>query len=177
MTVARLAPHTALATSIERLRTSRRLTLSFLDHLHLFAAAEARAAGGDAETVAERLLAAVPAGWVDGSIGWNLLHVAVFEEECAGQPDGGDRHRYRHGAEPAAAAAPLAAVVERLSAARAALLATLAAWSDATLDRPAGAAPGTMSRRQAIDAAVWHEPHHLNLCNEALRRLWVGGDG
>ena len=166
---------TSLDTLIERLRVNRRLTLGFLDHLRLLAAAEARQAAGDAEGESERLLAGLPAGWVDGSIGWNLLHVAVYEQGCTGRPAAAEWRRFRHGAEPGAEAAPLAEIAERLAAGRAALLARLEGWGAEGLDRPAAGAESAMTRRQVVDAAVWHEPHHLNLCNEVLRRLWFEG--
>jgi hypothetical protein len=47
-------------------------------------------------------------------------------------------------------------------------------------DRDGGletAAAGTMqpadSRRRVVESAVWHEPHHLSLCDANLRRQFV----
>jgi hypothetical protein len=169
------ATETPLAVHRERLDVNRRMTLRFLDYLHLVARVEARRRGGAVEVEAERLLAAVPDGWREGSIGWNLLHVVVYEEGCAGRP--AEWERFRHGAAPGSATAPLPEIVRRLAAARGRLLARLDAWAADGLGKLAvETAQPDHTRRQVIDAAVWHEPHHLSLCNEALRRLWVEDD-
>jgi len=168
------ATETALATHLERLETNRRLTLRFLDYLHLVARVEARERGTSTDEEAERLMLAVPDGWQEGSIGWNLLHVAVYEEGCAGRPV--EWERFRHGSRPGRVALPLAELARRLAASRRALVERFTAWAAGDLGEPARetAQPG-LSRRRVIDAAVWHEPHHLNLCDEVLRRLWVEG--
>lgn len=174
MTTTLAATETALTTHLDRLEINRRMTLRFLDYLHLVARAEARQRGTGVEAEAERLLLALPDGWREGSIGWNLLHVVVYEEGCAGRAE--EWERFRHGAAPGAAAAPLAEIVRRLAAAREALVERFTAWGEGDLGEPAtGTEQAGMTRRQVIDAAVWHEPHHLNLCGEALRRLWIEG--
>lgn len=168
------ASETPLSVHRDRLEVNRRMTLRFLDYLHLVARVEARQRGTSVEAEAERLLLAVPDGWRDGSIGWNLLHVVVYEEGCAGKP--AEWERFRHGAEPASAAWPLPEIARRLAAARERLDERLDAWVAGDLGAPAvETAQPELTRRQVIDAAVWHEPHHLNLCDEVLRRLWVEG--
>jgi hypothetical protein len=163
---------TPLSVHRERLQVNRRMTLRLLDYLHLVARVEARERGTSVEAEAERLLLAEPEGWREGSIGWNLLHVVVYEEGCSGKP--AEWERFRHGAEPASAAWPLPEIARRLAAARERLFERLDAWAADDLAAFATeTAQPDHTRRQVIDAAVWHEPHHLNLCDEVLRRLWV----
>jgi len=181
---------TPLSTLVERLETNRRLTLRFLDYLHLLARAEARQRESRMEAAAGRLLATQPKGWEEGSVAWNLLHVAVFEAGCAGPVDEKLWGLFRHGAEPGDGALPAAGsapdgspvavptlddLVARLAASRRALLRRLDEWDrDGGLEAPAA---GTMqpaeSRRRVVESAVWHEPHHLSLCDANLRRQFV----
>jgi hypothetical protein len=168
---------TPLPTLVARMETNRRLTLRFLDYLHLVARAEARQHGSRVDAEAARLLTAQPKGWQEGCVAWNLLHVAVFEAGCAGPVEEELWNRFRHGATPGGVdpVPTLAELAQRLADSRRALLRRLDEWAaDGGLERPAA---GTMqpaeSRRRVVDSAVWHEAHHLSLCDGNLRRQLV----
>jgi len=166
-----------LSTAIERLAVNRVLTLKFLDHLALLAAAEARERRTAPREEADRLLAADPSGGAAGSLGWNLMHVAVYEEACCSPLPPKLWQRFGHGAEPGVFVAPLVEIADRLAAARTALLERVSRWREADLERPPqGTTQPAMSRREILDAVVWHEPHHLNVCYDLLRRELTEGE-
>jgi hypothetical protein len=167
---------TIVDSCLQRLRVNRRLTLRFLDYLVLLAATEAKADGTTPREEADRLLAADPGGGTAGSLGWNLMHIAVYEEACCSPLPPKLWERFRHGTAPGCFVAPLREVADRLLATRTALVERVAHWSEADLDgRPDGTTMPEMTRRQLLDSAVWHEPHHLTVCYDILARHFSGG--
>lgn len=169
---------TYLSVTLQRLEENRAQTRRFLSYLKLLARHEARERGTRPEDEEARLLAADPArsdGRPLGSIGWHLLHVAVFEEGCLSAPPRPELwRRFGHGEPPFVPDLPLAGIERELADGRARLLRLAGQCHDGMLDTvPPDLDAGGMSYRDLLEAAAWHEPHHLVLCNENLRQQFV----
>jgi hypothetical protein len=167
---------TPISVLLERIEENRGQTRRFLNYLKLLAGAEARELGTRPEDELERLAAADPSdGKGLGTIGWHLLHVAVYEEGCFGD---GPRpelfRRFQHGNPPFVPEASLAEIARDLESSRAALLRRTAEWDESRLDAvPPGFPTGGETYGQLLESIAWHEPHHLAICNENLRAQFI----
>lgn len=169
---------TRLSILLERMEENRRQTLRFVHYLELLAGHEARERSSSPEDEVQRLIAADPSGGGPrglGSIGWHLLHVAVYEEGCFGAPPRPELWRaFEHGRAPFVPDRSLAEIADDLARSRAELLRRAASWSEAMLDEvPPELAPGGASYRELLESVAWHEPHHLASCNENLRAQFI----
>lgn len=169
---------TYLSVTLQRLEENRGQTRRFIAYLELLARHEARERGTRPEDEGARLLAAEPErgdGEPLGSIGWHLLHVAVFEEGCLCAPPRPELwRRFGHGESPFAPGLPLTEIERELADGRARLLDLAGRCHDGMLDTlPPDLEAGGMTYRDLLEAAAWHEPHHLVLCNENLQNQFM----
>jgi DinB superfamily len=171
-----------LSVMLGRLAENRRQTARFIAYLKLLALNEARERGSRPEVELARLLAVDPGPGgrrSPGPIGWHLLHVAVFEEGCFGAPPRPELwERFAHGQPPFVPALSLEQIEGELATTRAGLLGLTGRLRDDLLDvTPPDVPPPGMTYRDLLEAAVWHEPHHLAQCNDNLRMQFISAPG
>lgn len=166
---------TPLSTILMRMALNRKQTMAFVAYLELLARQEAKERGTDPEREAARILAADPTDGRLGPIGWHLLHIGLYEETAFGpSPHAELWSRYERGFRAGKSARSLETIAKTLEATRAHFTSLAERWSDDTLDRPLPRpSPDGSTYRELLESIVWHEPHHLNTCNENLRRQYV----
>lgn len=99
----------------------------------------------------------------------------MFEEGCLCAPPRPELwRRFGHGEPPFVPDRSLAQIERELADARESLLRIARRCDDRTLDTlPPDLETGGMTYRDLLEAAAWHEPHHLVLCNETLRNQFL----
>lgn len=162
-----------LETLMSRLRYNRQQTERFIFYLEAVIRQEADERGISLDQAEEDVLSADPTEGT-GAIGWQLMHIAASEDEAFGPTERADAwQRYQHG-EGHHADQTLGSIKRALETERSALLAASMHWDDGLLDVvPAGLEHAGRTYRQLLDSLAWHEPYHLNQCNEVLRAMFV----
>ena len=164
-----------LSTHLMRMELNRKQTLAFVTYLELLARQEAAERGTGHELEAARILAADPTGGKLGPIGWHLIHIGLYEENVFEPSPSFERwQRYEHGFEAGKSSLSLKNIAETLVASRAHFSSLTEGWSEDMLDRPLPrpSVEGA-TYRELLESVAWHEPNHLNTCNENLRRQYV----